>query len=1103
MQNRVNFSKKISFDFPLPNLSQIQQESFEWFLKNGVDEVIKEIFPVEDTTGRNWELTFKNPRYEKPNKTVEVAERTGSTYDVPWYLDVEIRDKLTKETNSAEIYMGDIPMMTNRGTFVINGSERVVVNQLTRAEGVYFTKDTHPTTGQTLGGAKVLPKNGAWLEIETSRSGVITVKIDRRRKITITTLLRVFGLQDNESIKDAFKAVDTGETKFIEQTLLKDPSESLNEAYLEVYKKVRPGEPAVLDTAKALIDNMFFNNRRYNLGKVGRFKINQKLNVGIPNDEEHQILFIEDLIEIVKGVIEVNNDERIADDVDHLGNRRVRSVGELLQAQIRIGFLQMERNIRERMSLQPREELAEPTVLISTRPVMARIQSFFASSQLSQYQDQSNPLSGLDHLRRLTVTGPGGLSKERASFSVRDAHYSQYGKLCPIRTPEGPNVGLTTYLSLYTRPNEYGFLETPYRIIKNENGKLKVTDEVVYLAAYDEDDKYITDTSAQIDSKGYIIDERISLRHEGNFFIGDSKYVQYMDVVAHQVVGLSAATNPFVAHDDPNRALVAANQSNQAVPLVKTGVPIVGTGIERTAAENSGAILMSEEKGVVSEVNSDKIIVTDEKGKDKTYNLTKFKQSNMNMCYNQTPTVQVGDKVKPGSSLAEGPSVKDGELALGTNLRVAYMTWYGYGYEDAIVLSDRVVKDDLLTSIHITDHTVQVLETKLGPEEVTRDIPNVSEEALRNLDENGVVTIGSKVKSSDILVGKVAPKGETEMSAEERLLRAIFGEKAKDVRDNSLVLPNGEYGTVIDINILDSDNHDLGAGVIKEITVYVAQQRKIMVGDKLAGRHGNKGVISKIVPSEDMPHTEDGIPVDIILSPASVISRMNVGQLLEAHLGMAGNITGKKYAIPAFEKFDIKDLENELKEAGMSPSGKMKLLDGRTGEYFDQDVVIGYTYILKLHHLAEDKMHARSTGPYSLITQQPLGGKAQFGGQRFGEMEVWALEAHGVPSVLQEMLTIKSDDLVGRTQSYRAILQGEDIPSPSIPESFKLLVRELNGLGLKIEPLGMQIEEEEEVVEVKEGLVEEKATEPKEEKPEKSKKEDEIETSTEDIKEDK
>ncbi|KKT27685.1 MAG: DNA-directed RNA polymerase subunit beta [candidate division WWE3 bacterium GW2011_GWA1_43_94] len=953
--------------------------------------------------------------------------------------------------------MGDLPLMTQRGTFVISGVERTIVNQLIRAEGVLFTGELSPVTGQFLAGAKILPKSGVWLEFETSRNGVLSVRIDRKRKLAVTTLLRVFGLEEDDDIRKVFENVESNpEINYINETLAKDPASSFEESCIEIYRKMRPGEPLVLENAKALVAAMFFNKRRFSMGHVGRFKLNKSLGLNIPNDPDHRLLTLEDLIKIVSKIIELNNGVGMPDDVDFLGNRRVKSVGELLQWQMRIGFLRMEKNIKERMSLSPRETLPEPSVLISPRAIAAAVHSFFATGQLSQLHDQQNPLTALDHLRRLSVLGPGGLTKERASFSVRDVHYSSFGRVCPVRTPEGPNIGLINYLASYAKVNEYGFLETPYiKLEKKPSGEIRLTDEIVYLAAYDEENAHITDQSVAVDAKGFITDKQVPLRKGGNFFLGDVALAEYIEVVPRQVVGVAAGLIPFLQNNDIARALMGTQQMSQAVPLVKPETPIIGTGIEGEIARNTNALILADEDGVVEYADARKVIVKygrGGKGSKVEYTAAKFEQTNSDTCFNQYVVVETGQKVKEGDVLVEGPAVNNGELSIGTNMKVAYMIYEGLEFEDGIVISDRLVKEDVLTSIHVSDYQTSVQETKLGPEEITRDIPNVSEESLRNLDEDGIVAVGSKVKSSDILVGKVAPKGEMDLTSEERLLRAIFGEKAKDVRDTSLYMPHGEHGVVIGIKrVTKKDNESLPAGTIERITVYVAQQKKIDIGDKLAGRHGNKGVISAIVPVVDMPMLPDGSTVDIIFSSEAVLKRMNVGQLLEAALGMAGKALGKTYEVPSLQEIPEELIEAELKKAGLPVSGKTKLIDGRNGEYFQNEIVVGDTYILKLIHMSEEKMHARSTGPYSLITQQPLGGKAQFGGQRFGEMEVWALEAYGAANILKEILTIKSDDMLGRTQAYSAMVQGKEIPESSVPETFKLLVRKLNGLGLGLE----------------------------------------------------
>ncbi len=1052
---RHSFSK-IKSKLGLPNLKDIQLESYDWFLKFGIKEILDELGLIEDYSGRGWILTLSKPEIEKENMSEEKALHSGRTYDAPWYLTATLEDKVSKKKKEQKIYMGDMPLMTDRGTFIINGVERVIINQLIRSEGVLFTGEISPVSGQFLAGAKVLPKNGAWLEIETSRTGVINVKIDRKRKMTITTLLRIFGLETDDEIRSMFEDVETNpEMNFVESTLAKDPANGYDEACLEVYRKQRPGEPLVLENAKEYVKALFFDERRYSMGEVGRFKLNQELGLDIPNDQKRRLLQLEDLVQIVKRIIQLNNGIGSPSDIDNLSSRRVKRVGELLQWQMRIGFLRMEKNIKERMTLQSRDELPMPGALISPRAVAASVHSFFATGQLSQFQDQQNPLTSLSHLRRLSVLGPGGLTKERASMAVRDVHYSSFGRVCPVRTPEGPNIGLINYLSMYAKVNKYGFLETPYlKIEKEKDGRLKITDEAVYLAAYEEENVYITDASIKRDENGYIVEKQIPLRKAGTFILGDATLAQYIEVMPSQIVGIDAGLIPFLQNDDVARALMGTQQMSQSVPLVSPESPIVGTGIEREIALNSDAVIFAEGPGEVTFADACRVEVKYAKEGKATYYATKFQQSNTKTCYNQYVRVSTGDKIKKGDVLIEGPCADKGDISIGTNITTAYMIWEGYEFEDGIVISDRLVKEDILSSIHITDHTVAVLETKLGPEEITRDIPNVSEDVLRNLDEEGIVAVGSKVKSDDILVGKVAPKGEAELSAEERLLRAIFGEKAKDVRDNSLYMPHGQHGVVIGVKrVTKEENEDLPAGTLEEITVYVAQLKKIEIGDKLAGRHGNKGVISAIVPEVDMPILPNGRSIDVVFSSEAVLKRMNVGQILEAPLGMAGRILGKRYEVPLLQPISEEEISKELIAAGLPESGKMKLIDGRTGRYFDEEIIVGESYILKLVHMSEEKMHARSTGPYSLITQQPLGGKAQFGGQRFGEMEVWALEAYGSAHILNEMLTIKSDDLVGRTQAYSAIIQGNDIPEPTVPETFKLLVRQLNGLGLGIEAM--------------------------------------------------
>jgi len=1061
---RETFLKR-KIALPLPNLVGVQLESFEWLKKHGLVEVLDELGTIEDNSGRGWVLTISDPRVDKENISIDDAKRTGRTYDAAWYVQATIEDPITKKKKVNEIYMGDIPLMTEQGTFVINGVERIIISQLIRSEGVLFGGEHSPVTGQFLAGAKVLPKSGVWLEFETSRTGVITLRIDRKRKITATTILRVFGLESDDDIRQAFVGVETNpEINFTESTLAKDPASGFDDACLEIYKKMRPGEPLVIDNAKALVHAMFFNKRRYSMGSIGRFKLNQTLGLNFPNDPKHRLLQLEDLVKIISRIIELNNGIGDPSDVDFLGNRRVKSMGELLQWSMRVGFLRMEKNIKERMSLAPRDRLPEPSTLIAPRAIAAAVHSFFATGQLSQLHDQQNPLTALDHLRRLSVLGPGGLSKERASFSVRDVHNSYFGRICPARTPEGPNVGLINYMSMYARVNEYGFLETPYvKLEKDAKGRVKITDNVVYLAAYDEEHTNITDQSVEIDEKGYILDTQVPIRKGAEFFLGDPSSAEYIEVVPAQVLGVVAGLVPFVQNDEVTRITMATQQMSQAVPLVKPQRPIIGTGIEEEVAKNTDALILSEGNGVVEFADAEKVVVKySDKTKKTEYKTKKFIQTNSGTSYNQVVKVVTGQKIKKGDIIVEGPAVDEGEIAIGTNMKVAYMIYEGLEYEDGIIISDRIVKEDVLTSIHIQDYVVSVQETKLGPEEITRDIPNVSEDTLRNLDEKGVVTVGSKVKSGDVLVGKVAPKGEVDLTSEERLLRAIFGEKAKDVRDTSLRMPHGEHGVVIGIkSVTKEDNESLPAGTIEKITVYVAQQKKIEIGDKLAGRHGNKGVISAVVPAIDMPILPDGTSVDIIFSSEAVLKRMNVGQLLETSLGAVGKKLGKFYEIPALQRIPEERLIEEFKKAGYPVNGKMKLIDGRTGEYYHNEIVVGDAYILKLVHMSEEKIHARSTGPYSLINQQPLGGKAQFGGQRFGEMEVWALEAYGAAHTLQEMLTIKSDDMLGRVQAFSALIQGNKIPGSTVPETFKLLVRKLNGLGLGLEAYSAESSDEE------------------------------------------
>ncbi|KKS70326.1 MAG: DNA-directed RNA polymerase subunit beta [Candidatus Daviesbacteria bacterium GW2011_GWA2_42_7] len=1037
------------------DLTYLQKESYDWFINEGIGHILHSVNPVLDFTGKNWRLEFGDYNLGKPRYTADQAVIKGVSYEAPLRVKVTLSNLQTNEKYEQEVFLGDIPQMTEKGTFIINGIERVVVNQIVRSPGVFFSSSSDPITGRVLYSAELRPAHGSWLEFSVSRTNVITVKIDRRRKFAATTFLRAIGYADDDALRGLFADVDTSEDhRFLDTTLVKDSTQTTEEALLEIYRKMRPGDPVVLENAKAMLSGMFFNSRRYDLTRVGRFKINKKLKLDTPNTPENWVLLNDDIVATIKYLINLQNGQGKVDDIDHLANRRVRRVGELVaQNAFWVGLLRLERVIKERMSMLSADMEINAGSLVNARPIIAAVNEFFRSSQLSQILDQTNPLSEVDHLRRLTVTGQGGITRERASFSIRDINHSQYGRIDPIRSPEGPNIGLVTYLALYSRINEYGFLETPYRKVVQVNGKPKVTDEVVYLSAEDEEDFYITEATVKIDEKGFITSPRVPMRYNGSFFETDAKLANLIDVSPQQIVGISASMIPFLAHDDANRALMGSHMQNQAVPLLLPSAPVVGTGMERVVADNMGRVVRAPFDGEVTYVDGEKITLTG-KTEEQTWEIKKFVNTPVSTCYSQRPAVALGQKVKTDDLLVDGASTDQGELALGQNLLIAYMNFEGLGYEDAIVISDRLVKEDLLSSVYIEEYVTDVVETKLGPDELTRDIPNVAEENLANLDETGIVRIGAKVGPNDILVGKVQPKGETELTAEERLLRAIFGEKAKEVRDTSLRMPHGERGTVIGVHILSREAGDeLDAGALKKIRVKVAQLRKVTVGDKLAGRHGNKGVISRIVPAVDMPHMEDGMPVDIIISPVTILSRMNLGQLLEAHLGLAADKLGIKVAAPVFEKIPESVITDQLKKAGFPEHGKLKLVDGRTGEYFDQEVVVGKAYFLKLIHMVEDKQHARSTGPYSMVTQQPLGGKAQMGGQRLGEMEVWALEAYGAAHILQEMLTIKSDDVVGRTKAYQAIIQGEDIPQALIPESFKVLVKELQSLDINIETI--------------------------------------------------
>jgi len=1101
---------------PVPNLIELQLESFRWFIEKGLRELFDEISPIKDFTAKVMELQFLDYEFGDPKYSEAECRTKDLTYSRPLYVNVELLIKETGEIQRQRVYMGDYPWMTDLGTFVINGAERVVVSQLVRSPGVYYSEVEDPASGRMLFSAKVIPNRGAWLEFETNNKDQLWVKVDRKRKIAATTLLRAVGYETNDEIAGLFGAVDLDpEHQYISNTLDKDVTRTPAEALIEVYKKLRPGDPPTGDNARQLVEGLFFNFRRYDLGRVGRYKFDKKLQnaaerMGIELPREGRTITREDIAAIVGHLIECNRGLHAKDDIDHLGNRRIRANGELIQNAFRIGLLRMERVVRERMTIQEIDK-ATPNALINIRPVVAAMKEFFGGSQLSQFMDQTNPLAELTSKRRLSALGPGGLSRERAGFDVRDVHHSHYGRICPIETPEGPNIGLIGSLATYGRINSYGFIETPYRPVKRtvawddadlltyEAGGDVVAkggavilkrgeaftpaaaaelkrqkaqafpirpivsmkpEDVRYLPADEEEEYHVAQANAALDEAGHFVSDRVPSRYRDTFPEARPDQIDYMDVNPKQVVSVATALIPFLEHDDANRALMGSNMQRQAVPLLEPEAPIVGTGMEERAARDSGQVVVSRRAGVVTSVTAERIRVEADSGELDEYKLLKFIRSNQGTCINQRPIVDVGQRVSALQAIADSSSTQFGELALGRNILVAFMSWEGGNYEDAIVISDRLVRDDLFTSIHIEKHEMEARDTKLGPEEITRDIPNVGEESLKDLDEEGVVYIGAEVRPGDILVGKITPKGETELTAEERLLRAIFGEKAREVKDSSLRLPHGERGKVVEIREFSRENNDdLQPGVNRLVRVSVAQKRKISVGDKMAGRHGNKGVIAKILPAEDMPFLPDGTPVDIILNPLGVPSRMNIGQILETHLGWALHVKGETAATAVFDGATEEQIRAELIEAGLPEDGKIVLHDGRTGEAFDRPITVGYIYMLKLHHLVEDKIHARSTGPYSLITQQPLGGKAQFGGQRFGEMEVWALEAYGAANILQELLTVKSDDVLGRVQTYEAIVKGEEIQPPRVPESFKVLIKELRSLGLNAEILDHNDEE--------------------------------------------
>jgi DNA-directed RNA polymerase subunit beta len=1120
------------------NLIQTQLDSFAWFCREGLRELFDEINPITDYTGKNYELRFLDYEFGVPKFDEEECRQRDMTFSAPLRINTRLHIKTGEnagEIKETEVFMGDFPMMTPQGTFIVNGTERVVVSQLVRSPGVYFTGSEDRVSGRMLYSAKLIPNRGAWLEIETSNKDVLTVKIDRKRKVPVTTLVRALGYAGNDDIRAFFADADNDpEHTYIQATLEKDATSSVEEALIELYRKIRPGDPPTVENARNLLSSLFFNPRRFDLSKVGRFKLDK--NLGIPEDEareraldkERRVLDNQDFVSIVRKLISLNNGMGESDDIDHLGNRRVRAVGELLQNQFRMGLIRMERIIKERMTICDAATVTAAS-LINARPVVAAIKEFFGSSQLSQFMDQTNPLAELTHKRRLSALGPGGLSRERAGFDVRDVHYSHYGRICPIETPEGPNIGLIGSLATFARVNEFGFIEAPFRRVyrdvapgdARESGALAgqtlredadslragqvlsaddvkklahkgvervrivpwVSDEIVFLSA-DEEDKYtVAQANAPVDGDGHFTVVHTACRSRHTFKDLPVAEVDYMDVSPKQTVSVATALIPFLEHDDANRALMGSNMQKQAVPLLVSEAPIVGTGMETHAARNSGEMVISQGNGTVVGVSwpepadDDRSVVKvrsgqdagigilvrpDDGGPDIWYGIHKFVRSNQGTCLSQRITVKAGNRVEAGSALADGPSTDNGELALGRNVLCAFMPWEGYNFEDAILISESVVREDKYTSIHIEEFEIEARDTKLGPEDITRDLPNIAEESLKNLNDRGIIYIGAEVQPGDILVGKITPKGESELSAEERLLRAIFGEKAREVRDSSLRVPHGERGTVVDVKVFSRESgHELPPGVNELIRVYVAQKRKISQGDKMSGRHGNKGVIARILPIEDMPYLPDGTPVEIVLNPLGVPSRMNLGQVLETHLGWAARALGMKVASPVFDGASEAVIEKELARAGLPPSGKVRLRDGRTGEFFDRDITVGEIYMLKLAHLVEDKIHARSTGPYSLVTQQPLGGKAQFGGQRFGEMEVWALEAYGASHILQEILTVKSDDIVGRVKAYEAIVKGENTLEAGIPESFRVLVKELEGLSLGVE---IQSEDENQII---------------------------------------
>ncbi len=1041
------------------NLIEIQKESWEKFITKDLKDILNEFFPIDDYTGKKFTLYFEDIFFGDPRYPLELCIQKKLTYDVPVYLKLRLLNKKTGSEKKQDVYFFNLPKMTDRGTFIVNGIERAIINQIARSPGVYFTAEIDKTTGMTIYNSEIRPYIGAWLDIAINKNNLIEMKVNKKRKFLATVFLKIFENETNNEILSYFNDTDKQLVeRYLLPTLKKDQTKSKDEAVLEIYRKVRPGEPLILENAYETLNNLFFNHRRYSLADVGRYKINKRLDLDLPINRDNYLLAKQDIVESIKYLLNLTAGRGNFDDIDHLSNRRLRTVGELVGMYgIRVGMVRVEREIKERMSLVAGETNVIPSQIVNSKPLIVSINSFYRTSQLSTIVDQTNPLSELDNLRRITVGGPGGIEKERASFSIRDISSSQYGRICPIRSPEGPNIGVVTYLALYAKVNQYGFLETPYKKVVKEKTdgktKIKVSDEIVYMQADDEEKYRITSEGVNVDGKNYITDTHVVVRYKGEIVEVPVDTVDFIDISPRQVVGASAALIPFLQNDDASRALMGTHMQCQAVPLIKPQEPIVCTGLEKKVASSLNRTIYAPEDGVIDYVDNQKIIFKGKSGKEKKYALERFIRTNKDVTFDQRPRVQLKQKVKKGEVIVDGPATNNGHLALGKNLVVAYTSLNGLGYEDGFVVSERLVKEDVLTSITMEEFIADLVDTKLGPEELTRDIPNVREEILQNLDKDGLVVVGTDVKGGDILVGKVAPKGEKELTAEERLLRAIFGEKAKDVKDTSLRMPYGKRGTVINTEIIDAkkDPNELEPSVLKRIIIHTAQLRKIIVGDKLAGRHGNKGVISKILPEWEMPYLEDGTPVDVILSPLSILSRMNLGQLFEAMLGLIAAKENKLITVPVFEKLKEEFLTSEFKKLNLPVDGKTTLYDGQTGQPYDKKVLIGQSYIMKLIHMVEDKFHARSVGPYSLVSQQPLGGKAQMGGQRFGEMEVWALESHRVPSVLQEMLTIKSDDVRGRTKAFEAIIKGIDIPQSSVPEAFHVLVKELNALGLSID----------------------------------------------------